>query len=64
VRKGDTLAITCETEGASIGYRQRGEPSWQVYTSPVKIDPTAAYEIVAHRIGYKRSPIVEIATAR
>ena len=63
-RSGQTLTITCDTEGASIGYRQRGGGAWQVYTGPVQIDPSAAYEIVAHRIGYKRSSIVEIATAR
>ena len=64
VRKGETLTITCETEGASIGYRRRGEGPWQVYTAPVQVDPSAAYEIVAHRIGFKRSAIVEIATER
>jgi arylsulfatase A-like enzyme len=54
-----TLALTCETPGASIGYRKKGEPAWRVYTTPVEIDPTSQYEVVAHRIGFKRSPIVK-----
>ena len=59
-----TLAIECETPGASIGYRKRGDASWSVYASPVPIDPSAAYEIVAHRIGFRRSPTVELAKER
>ena len=61
---GGVLTVTCETEGASIGYRHRGEPSWKVYTGPVELDAGEPFEVVAHRIGFRRSPIVEVATKR
>jgi hypothetical protein len=64
VLTGGVLTIACDTEGASIGYRKRGEASWSVYTAPVEVDPSAAYEIVAQRIGFKRSPTIELATER
>ncbi|MGB7158324.1 MAG: sulfatase [Tepidisphaeraceae bacterium] len=54
-----TLTIACETEGASIGYRRKGERSWSIYTTPVEVEG-AAYEFVAHRIGFKRSPAVAV----
>ena len=62
--RGGTLTIECETPGASIGYRKRGEPSWKVYTAPTEVDPAAAYEIIAHRIGYRPSATVELAQSR
>ena len=71
VRDG-LLTITCETDGASIGYRKidsGNETPWKVYTAPVQLDaggggagPSSAggYEAVAHRIGYRRSPVVQV----
>ena len=52
-----TLTVTCETDGASIGYRRVGDRAWAVYGGPVGVDGGAAYEVVAHRIGWKRSTI-------
>jgi hypothetical protein len=59
-----TLTIACETEGASIGYRRKGDKSWAVYTKAVEIDTKAVeidgsvpYEVVAHRIGFKPSAV-------
>jgi hypothetical protein len=61
------LSITCETEGASIGYRKilpgdagAAAGAWKVYTSPVELEPGASYEAIAHRIGHRRSPIVQV----
>jgi arylsulfatase A-like enzyme len=58
------LKIECDTPGASIGYRKPGEATWKIYVAPAQVDPTATYEVVAHRIGYKRSATVEISTTR
>jgi arylsulfatase A-like enzyme len=58
------LRIECDTPGASIGYRRRGDEQWKIYVSPVQVDPSAGYEVVAHRIGFKRSAAVEISTSR
>jgi arylsulfatase A-like enzyme len=60
------LTITCETLGASIGYRKATADAgatatpWQVYTGPAEVDGGAGYEAVAHRIGYRRSPVVQV----
>jgi hypothetical protein len=54
------LTIECATEGASIGFRKRGETAWTIYTAPTEVDEKAGYEVVAHRIGFKRSGIVEV----
>ena len=50
------LTISCETNGASIGFRRKGERAWAVYVEPVEVEPNSAYEVVSHRIGFKRSP--------
>jgi N-sulfoglucosamine sulfohydrolase len=69
VMQEGVLTITCETEGASIGYRKivpgdaapaGGAGAWKIYTAPVELEPGASYESVAHRIGYRRSPIVQV----
>jgi hypothetical protein len=55
------LTITCATEGASIGWRTRGDDKrWRVYVEPVKISSDQTYEAVAHRIGFKRSAITAV----
>jgi arylsulfatase A-like enzyme len=51
------LTITCATDGASIGWRRRGERAWRVYVEPVKVDD-GLFEAVAHRIGFKPSEVV------
>lgn len=56
--------ITCPTEGASIGYQivQDGEEpeSWAVYTGPFSAPAGSKLRVVAHRIGYKPSGVVEL----
>ncbi|MEM9328815.1 MAG: chitobiase/beta-hexosaminidase C-terminal domain-containing protein, partial [Bacteroidota bacterium] len=51
------LTMTCETPGASIGYRMTNEegPAWQVYTRPIAIEPEQQITAVADRIGWVRS---------
>jgi len=50
------IAVTCPTEGASIGYRIiEGEvvpDSWSVYTEPFTAPEGSTVEVVAHRIGF------------
>ena len=53
------LNISCETEGASIGYRpvnSDSETPWIIYTGPVDVDG-GELEVVAHRLGYLRSEV-------
>ncbi|MDQ3439495.1 MAG: sulfatase [Planctomycetota bacterium] len=52
-----TLTIQSDTDGASIGFRRKGERAWSVYADPVPMKVGADYETVAHRIGFKRSRI-------
>lgn len=60
------LTITCATPGASIGYRirpARDEDSrkpWTIYNGPVEIPSTGPIEVIAHRIGFKPSPRIEV----
>ena len=54
------LTVRCDTEGASIGFRRKGERAWAVYVEPVRVETDAEYELVAHRIGFKRSAITPL----
>jgi len=69
------LTITCETEGASIGYRlkpkQETKPSkvkrrvpWTIYQGPMEVEATGVIEVSAHRIGFKSSTRVEVQLPR
>ncbi len=55
------VEISCETEGASIGYKiiaEHDNPenmSWTVYDGPIKVPVKSKLITVADRIGYKRS---------
>jgi len=59
-KKEDKLILSCETEGASIGFRAGTEDpgQWNIYTGPVTLGEPGIIECVAHRIGYKPSEIV------
>jgi arylsulfatase A-like enzyme len=57
------LTISCETEGASIGYKliESGsdEPAaWSVYTAPVTITRAHQVLVQSHRIGFVPSEII------
>ncbi|MCP4310117.1 MAG: sulfatase-like hydrolase/transferase [Bacteroidetes bacterium] len=57
---GKGIEISCDTEGASIGYQllsgdeSPGE-SWHVYTEPIRIEEGITLVSIADRIGYKPS---------
>ncbi len=56
--KEGKVAISCPTEGASIGYKIIGEDgvvpaSWTIYQQPFDVPQGAAIWVQAHRIGYK-----------
>lgn len=52
------MTIRCSTEGASIGYRRKGDKAWSVYVKPVEVEQGEPYQVIAHRIGFKPSGIV------
>ena len=58
------IAISCPTEGASIGYKivkNEVEPkSWSVYTEPIKVATGSYIKVQAHRIGFEPSETLEI----
>lgn len=53
-------SISCETPGASIGYRVSGEKSWEILTPSSKLKSGLKLEAFAHRIGYVPSSTVEL----
>jgi hypothetical protein len=63
-QKEGMLSVNCSTKGASIGYkiiREGIEPaSWNVYTEPFEVKPGDTVKVVAHRIGYEPSKIIEL----
>ena len=64
VRADSLITITCATEGASIGYKLYNadeDPetmSWSVYIESFTISDGQQLQVIAHRIGYKRSEVV------
>ena len=64
---GTTVSISCETEGASIGYQilssddEVGD-TWCIYAAPFQIEEGAQVVAVAHRLGYLRSGRVILST--
>ncbi|WP_020533717.1 sulfatase family protein [Flexithrix dorotheae] len=58
------VTITCDTQGASIGYKivtKNGAPvSWNVYQKPFKVQEGDRLLVQAHRIGFKPSELLEI----
>lgn len=61
--EGGRLSINCETEGASIAFRSKKNPSnsWMIYQEPLELEPGMEIEIQAHRIGYKASNMLSFA---
>lgn len=59
----EKISITCETEGASIGYKivksgDKVPPSWEVYQKPLVLPEGTRLQVKSHRIGFKASAIV------
>ncbi|MWW23162.1 sulfatase family protein [Algibacter lectus] len=62
------VKITCETVGASIGYRIINEgdnttQSWDIYQTPFSIAPDVKLECFAHRIGFEPSKTIRISAS-
>ncbi|MCB0668002.1 MAG: sulfatase [Saprospiraceae bacterium] len=57
--RNNILKIECNTEGASIAYRKRGNTDWELYTKPIHISPNDQFESQAIRLGWKPSEIVD-----
>ncbi len=58
------IAITCSTEGASIGYKIIGNDgiapkAWSVYQEPFSLSKGTRLLVKAHRIGFEPSEIIE-----
>ena len=56
--------LGCETQGASIGYKIKNDngswpKSWTVYQNPIDLKKESQLSIVAHRLGFKPSKIIE-----
>ncbi len=61
------ITIECATEGASIGYKvigtERVEPGgWTVYQKPFEVKQGSRLMVVADRIGFEPSEIIQIET--
>ncbi|XCF05481.1 sulfatase [Tamlana crocina] len=62
--KDGLVQVTCETEGASIGYKIMGQDgntpqSWEVYQEPVQLPKGTKLLVQTHRIGFEPSDVVE-----
>jgi arylsulfatase A-like enzyme/imidazolonepropionase-like amidohydrolase len=68
-RLDGVISLRSETEGASVGYQFLAEDqapgdAWQVYTTPISLPPGQRMRVVAHRIGFAPSEVVEIQSGR
>lgn len=60
----DDVTLTCQTPGASLGYKiiaKNGETPdhWEIYTQPVHLEPGQTIQAIGDRIGYRPSEIVQ-----
>ena len=45
--------MSCDTDGASLGWRWKGDDRWRVYDGRIRLPETSAtIELLAHRIGH------------
>ena len=63
-RSGDGLvSITCDTPGATIGYRIGTQEDWSIYVAPFSLEANRTLTVRSHRIGYRPSSDVIIKIA-
>jgi uncharacterized sulfatase len=57
-----TLTLASSTQGASIGYRVKGDgqDSWSLYSEPIRVAPDQTLIVRSCRIGFRDSPAVEL----
>lgn len=58
------VSISCETEGASIGYKIKTKEgafskSWKIYQKPFELPKGSKLQVQSHRIGFKSSSVKE-----
>ena len=53
------VIISCETEGASIGYMLNDKGTWLLYSGPIHVPGNTKISVQAIRIGYKPSAVIE-----
>ena len=63
-RDGNSILLSCKTEGASIGYKLRKEDmfpwkGWRPYITPIELNKDVEIQIIAHRIGFLPSDILD-----
>ena len=55
-------SFECETIGASIGFRYKGDETpwigWRIYSDPIYLSKGDSLEMIAHRIGYESSDTI------
>jgi hypothetical protein len=56
--------LRCDTPGASIGFRLKGEKVWWLADTNLLFATEGQYEAIAHRIGHKKSPVVQLSISR
>ena len=59
----EKIKLSCDTEGASIGYQIVGhndsaKENWEIYTKPINVPEDATLKVQSHRIGYVPSEII------
>ncbi|AUS06279.1 sulfatase [Tamlana carrageenivorans] len=62
------ITISCDTEGASVGYKivnagNKTSKTWHIYNGPFEIPSDATLEIKAHRIGFKPSKAIQVSAS-
>lgn len=53
-----SVIISCDTEGASIGYMLNDTGKWLLYSGPLQVPGNTKISVQAIRIGYKPSPVI------
>jgi N-sulfoglucosamine sulfohydrolase len=56
--RGNKVNISSATKGASIGYRKSYKDNWTLYQKPFVWQKGDSLYVVAHRIGYHKSTII------
>lgn len=63
IKEGNTIKLSCKTEGATIGYKiNNNSPNaaeWTIYTEPFIVLVGDTLKVVADRIGYRYSTLKE-----
>ncbi|AWX43661.1 Arylsulfatase [Flagellimonas maritima] len=70
IDNNNIVSISCETNGATIGYRLNASPtvgstdSWKIYSGEFQIKNGDVIEVVAHRIGFQPSTVKTVQHSR